>query len=65
MAFCVLRLGLKTLMAAGHPGWTRLLFWKAGFPQSGPAILEKVWVSPAVSKAGRAGRLRTLEHNYG
>ena len=38
----------------------RLFFWKAAFPQSGPAVSEKAWVSPAVPKAGRTGRLGTL-----
>ena len=42
---------------AGRAG---LFFWKAAFPQSGPAVSEKAWVSPAVPKAGRTGRLGTL-----
>ena len=55
-----LRLGLKNLKPAGRPGRARLFFWKAAFPQSGPAVSEKAWVSPAVPKAGRTGRLGTL-----
>ena len=56
----VLRLGLKNLKPAGQLGRAWLFFWKAAFPQSGPAVSEKTWVSPAVPKAGRTGRLGTL-----
>jgi len=58
--FLRIKVRVKNLRPAGHPGRARLCFWKAGFPQSGPAVSEKAWVSPAVPKVGRTGRLGTL-----
>jgi len=58
--FLRIKVRVKNLRPVGHPGQARLFFWKAGFPQSGPAVSEKAWVSPAVPKVGRTGRLRTL-----
>lgn len=52
---------LRIKVRVNNPGACRppragFLFWKARFPQSGPAVPEKAWVSPAVSKARRTGR---------
>jgi len=58
--FLQIKVRVKNLRPAGHPGRARLFFWKARFPSFGPAVSEKAWVSPAVPKAGRTGRLGTL-----
>jgi len=58
--FLHIQIRVKNLRTAGHTGRARLLFWKAGFPQFGPAVSEKAWVSPAGPKGRRTGRLGTL-----
>lgn len=50
----------ETLRLAGHPGLAQLVFWKAGFPQSGPAVTEGARVSPVARKVGRTARFGTL-----
>jgi len=59
--FLRIKVRVKNLRPADHPGRARLFFWKACFPHSGPAVSEKAWVSPAVPKAGRTCWLGTLD----
>ena len=61
--FLRIKVRVKNLRPAGHPGLARLFSWEAGFPQSGPAVSGKAWVSPAAPKAGRTGRLGTLTNS--
>ena len=36
-----IKVRVKNLRPAGHTGRAQILFWKAAFPQSGPAVSEK------------------------
>jgi len=58
----VLRIKVRaeTRRPAGHPGLAWLVFWKAGFPQSGPAVTEGARVSPVARKVGQTGRFGIL-----
>ena len=58
--FLQIKVRVKNLRPAGHPGRARLFVWKARFPSSGLAVSEKAWFRPAVPKAARTGRLGTL-----